>query len=195
MCYLASRRFSLAAFTLAEILIALALLGLVSALLIQAVFMPKTNSYGRSAEDFVAHLGLVYNRQKLITGTPPSTSVAATTLAGILPAIDSMAVLNAAAPETLTYSGKMMVYLKPEQCSGGACNSANLSDPILADTSNREWLLLDINGTEEPNAFGENGDRVLLYVNNTTGDVQTAWQRAAGTAAFARSFYDIHKGY
>ncbi|MEB3206303.1 MAG: prepilin-type N-terminal cleavage/methylation domain-containing protein [Vampirovibrionales bacterium] len=194
MCQLANRRFS-SAFTLAEILIALAILGLVSTLLIQAVFIPKTNSYGRSAEDFVKHLGLVYNRQKLMTGSPPSTSVAATTLAGILPAIDSMTVLNPVSPETLTYSGKMIVYLKPEQCSGSACNSANLSDPILAGTSNREWLLLDINGTENPNAFGDNGDRVLLNVNNTTGDVQTAWQRAAGTGAFARSFYDVFKGY
>ena len=183
------------AFTLAEVLMVLGLLGVIAALLIRGVMMPKTNSYGRSAEDFSAHLAMIYKTQVLRTGSPPSTTVAANTLAGILPTADTMTVFNAVSPETLTYSAKMIVYLKPEQCTGTACNSAGLTDPVLTGTSNREWLLLDINGTEGPNTFGTSGDMVLLYINNATGDVQTAWQVAPGTGAFERSFYDSFKGY
>ena len=76
----------------------------------------------------------------------------------------------------------------------------------------RQFVLLDMNGTASPNSIGANGDRVLLYVADNSCRIRTAYQACRseladkqGTtstaddlpcnqqAAYVQSFYDVYK--
>ncbi|MBK8190943.1 MAG: hypothetical protein IPK79_10895 [Vampirovibrionales bacterium] len=107
-------------------------------------------------------------------------------------------------PALLQYPSGMTAYLFPER--------GDIPDPqrqlpqatqpdgnVMPQTHDREWILLDVNGAEAPNGLGEEGDRVLLRVDNQTGRVETAYQTCrtlsdACSRPALRSFYDVEAG-
>jgi type II secretory pathway pseudopilin PulG len=104
-------------------------------------------------------------------------------------------------PARLQYPSGMTVYVNPEDTNIPDPNSelpihqagaltpdippGNDASPqtIMAGTSDREWLLIDMSGTDSsgndksPNSLKPDGDRVLLMVDDATGRVLTAWQK------------------
>ncbi|MEB3245502.1 MAG: prepilin-type N-terminal cleavage/methylation domain-containing protein [Vampirovibrionales bacterium] len=173
-------------FTLAEIIVALILMGLVAVFSVNLIMTRPSDRFARMTEDYIHHLASIYEAQNLRTGSPPITATTPDGMAALLPQLESMATHTTSSPEQITYTNRMVVYLKPEQVSG-------ISNPVLTGTDNREWLLLDVDGTQGSNSLTSSGDRVLIHVDNDTGQVQTAWQVDSGS--FSQSFYDVYKGY
>ena len=175
-------------FSLAELLIVLALTGIVLAMSLKLLTDTPSGTYGRLAEDYARHLATVYEQYQLKNGQPFDLST--NSIATLLPTWETTTIHNAASPESLDYPSKIVVYLRPEQVSG-------MPATILAGTNNREWIMVDIDGTDGPNALGTSGDRVLFYVENTSGRVLTAYQKCVedSVSTYDQSFYDIHKGY
>ena len=78
-------------------------------------------------------------------------------------------------------------------------------DDIMYNSTNsvakddRQFLLLDLNGTPAPNSIASSGDRVLLYVEDKTCRVRTAYQAcrdgtmATCNQAYTQSFYDVYE--
>jgi hypothetical protein len=186
--------FSVPAFSLAELLIVLALTGLMMTLTIPfLVNRSPSSAWGRVSQDMVRHLASVYNQTVLKTGNPPV--LASDGVPGILPTYETMATYTAAAPANISYASGITLYLHPENTNIPGDRGNNPT--ILTGTNNREWLLLDMNGSAAPNSLGTSGDRVLLYIENTTGRVLTARQKCQedGTSTYGQSFYDVYKGY
>jgi len=76
------------------------------------------------------------------------------------------------------------------------------SPDVAAD--DRQFVLLDVNGTNAPNSIAATGDRVLLYVEDKTCRIRTAYQACrdgdmatcnpiGGTSPYNQSFYDVFK--
>ncbi len=108
-------------------------------------------------------------------------------------------------PEKLLYSDSRILYLRPDESTvtdtGNEIpdNSADAFeyDDIMTTTDDRQWLLLDVNGTNGSNRI--TSDRVLLYVNDDTCKVSTARQKCHEVGAsctltsYPQSFYDTYK--
>ena len=68
-------------------------------------------------------------------------------------------------------------------------------------SDDRQFVILDMNGTSGPNSIVSTGDRVLLYVEDKTCRIRTAYQacRDQGmtlctqSATYGQSFYDVYK--
>jgi prepilin-type N-terminal cleavage/methylation domain-containing protein len=175
-------------FTLAELLIVLALSGILAALTLNLITKTPSGTYGRLAEDYARHLASVYEQYQLKNGQP--FDLTTNNVASLLPTWESIAIYTSSSPELLTYPSRVIVYIKPEQVSG-------MSATTLAGTNNREWVMMDVNGTTGPNSLSSSGDRVLFYIENTSGRVLTAYQKCQedGTTTYTQSFYDLYKGY
>lgn len=125
-------------------------------------------------------------------------------------------------PSLLIYPGELYLYTRPDEAtiadtSNQIPNHNNHTpapasnfkhDDIMKTVDDREWLLIDMNGTDAPNSIAAGGDRVLIHVNNETCKVMTAKQKCdeveattagycdgAGETAFGQSFYDVFMNY
>lgn len=168
-------------------------------------------------------------------------------LASVLPTVESLVTYTArnsgtSTPGQLLYPSNLLLYLDPEDTNipdtGNQLpihqasaltpdNPVTAASPqtIMAGTDDREWLLLDVNGTGGQNDLGISGDRVLLMVDDSTGRVLTAWQKCwmltnpippddatyhgipygsgttcvmsgtAPTRTYYKSFFDVFKNY
>jgi type II secretory pathway pseudopilin PulG len=219
--------------SLVEILLVLALSALVATLSIAMVVQQPSKVWNRVAEDYVQHLAKVYNKVVLQHGDTPInalTSAGATRysdgITTVLQSWESIATYTSSSPAYFTYPSKIRVYVNPEDTAitdtgnelpihQTGTPSAIMEKSSTVVTNNKEWLLLDMNGTDAPNSMGVSGDRVLLIVDDATGRVMTAWQKCnefGGTVngatnttctlstvspnrVYYRSFYDVYKGY
>ncbi|MDX2084840.1 MAG: prepilin-type N-terminal cleavage/methylation domain-containing protein [Candidatus Melainabacteria bacterium] len=171
-----------AGLSLVEVLVSLALLGLLVGMSVQLLTQNPRGPWVARVSDYLAHVAALAHRVELSTGRP--VDVSAGGLATLLLSAESAVETIMTSPAHLRYPSGVWVYLYPEQVSG-------MSDPIFAGTHNREWLLLDLNGDQSPNALSEQGDRVLLHLNSQSGRIQTAYQ--INMLAFDRSFFDAEK--
>jgi hypothetical protein len=179
------------AFTMAELLVALGVAGLVMAMSLATLFNnPPSKRWGRMADDMVTHLAATYHTYQLETGWPLVHAGHPDGASALLPLNDTSGTHNTLGTEYLDYQGGFRLYLKPEQL---AATVTGLNNTILADTQNREWLLLDMDAASAPTNLSTDPDLVLLRIHNDTGQVLTAHQVEPGT--FAASFYDTYKGY
>lgn len=118
------------------------------------------------------------------------------------------------APVRLEYPSNVIVYTRPDEATvtdtlnqipnEGSDNTpvGFAHDDIMDYTDDREWLLLDMNGTKSPNSITAGGDRVLVNVNDKNCRILTARQKCKEvnpgsncTEAYAQSFYDVYKNY
>jgi prepilin-type N-terminal cleavage/methylation domain-containing protein len=144
-------------FTLAELLIGLALLGVLSTLSITVLTNQNSSAtWARTAEDYLHSLASVYSQTMLKTGNPPV--LASNGIAGILPAYETMATYTAGPPARITYPTGMVVYLYPEDATiPGLLADRGATPTILSPQNNREFLLLDMNGATAPNSLASGG--------------------------------------
>jgi prepilin-type N-terminal cleavage/methylation domain-containing protein len=178
-------------FSLVELIVVLALSAVVFGFTIKAlVAQPASNLWTKQVGDYIEMLAAVYNDYEMKTGKTPINSGNTDGLMSILPTLSTGIVDGYASPEYFTYPGGFRAYFKPEQLEGTV---TGITNPILAGTDNREWLLLDMQPSTPPTNLATNGDLVLLRIDNTTGRILTARQVASGT--FSASFYDTAKGY
>lgn len=121
-------------------------------------------------------------------------------------------------PERLEYPNDIVLYLRPDEATvadpnseipnAGADNTpaSFAHDDIMDTVDDREWLLLDMNGTDGPNSIAAGGDRVLLHVDDSSCKILTARQKcklvnSAGTCndgavtTYPQSFYDQNRNY
>ncbi len=208
--------------SLIEALVALAMVSTVVVLTIPVLTggFAQTNSktWSRSVSDYFHHLASAYNTVNLKYGAGPvaattvdnngnPVSVYADGLASMLPDWETAITYDVGPPAVLDYPAGLRVYLKPEQAGADPNNEID-NTTIMSGTNNKEWLLLDMNGSSGSNSTTVTGDRVLIYVEDTTGQIFTAWQKCkalGGTVAsntctysgddFYKSFYDEVKGY
>lgn len=170
-----------------ELLIVLSLVGTLCVLSIKLLVKTKSEPWPRVMDDYATHLGTVYNQILLQTGNVPV--LASNGLPGYLATWESIATYTSSSPSNLAYPSRIVVYLYPEQVAG-------ISNPVLSGTNNREWMLVDMNGSNGPNVLTSGGDQVLLYIENTTGRILTSCQKKAELGqSGTQSFYDVARGY
>lgn len=139
--------------------------------------------------------------------TIPNTYLCNTKYRGMalfLPTWESVAQYTTG-PEQLKYADNRILYLRPDETtvtdtSNDIPNNsvdAFEYDDIMATTDDRQWLLLDMTGTNGSNNIAT--DRVLLHVNDDTCKVLTARQKCHEVGAdctltsYPQSFYDSYK--
>jgi hypothetical protein len=193
------------AFSTAELLIALSLLGVLAVLGLNLLLTAPGDTWPRMVEDYFRQLSSVYNKIKLETGDTPLNALDNTLstpstpvylypdgIASVLQTWESTKTYVPKGPSVaakLLYPSNMVVYLDPEDTNipdsnnqlpihqPGALNPNSDSSSIMTGTNDHEWLLIDVNGDAGPNSLGVGGDRVLLIVDDPTGRVLTAWQK------------------
>ena len=170
-------------FSLVEALVALTLTAVIAGLAISVLVGQNKagKAQARTTYDFISHLATVYRIYDLQTGRRLRNSDNTDGIADFLPDYESTVTHVASSPEHLQYPEGAVLYLKPEQLGA-------ISDPIYTGSENRDWLLFDIDGTAGSNSIA-GGDQVLLYINNNTGQVLTAWQVECDAT---QSYYDIN---
>lgn len=222
----------------------LALLGLMVALSIPMLLKGPNDSWPRMVDDYTHQLSAVYNKIKLQHGDTPlraldpntgNTYLYADGVPSLLQTWESTVKYVAATgstPAYLQYPSKMVVYVDPHDTKiadpgldlpihqpgaltpGSPVTSAS-PKTIMTGTDDREWILVDINGSDPPNSLGPSGDRVLIWIDDNNGRILTAWQRCWLTTtpntnpnatscvlstpsparAYYKSFYDVYKNY
>lgn len=215
-----NRANSSAGVTLVEILIVVALSGLLAALTLKMVLNKPNDAWPRVTEDYIHHLSGVFNKTLLEKGIVPTKIPNSTSLdpnacprqnnellypdgtSSVLQNWESVANYVSTSPAYLNYPSGIFVYVNPEDTNipdtsnmlprhqagalvpfnfsptgnptGNVCTAAQT---VMSGTDDRNWLLLDLNGTTGPNTLGLTGDRVLLLVDEATGRILTAWQK------------------
>jgi len=196
-------------FSLAELLITMALTALILVLSLKMVSGLQTrdaSQYKRMAGDFVHHLGAACEVVKYRYGAGP---VNAQTVDGsgnpadafadgwttFLPGWESTTPALTTAPTVLNYPQDMLLYLKPYETTvpDPSNQIPNTPTNIMSGVDDATWVLLDMNGTDSPNSISSTGDRVLLNIDDTTCQVETAAElctERSCTEAYGSSFYD-----
>lgn len=121
-------------------------------------------------------------------------------------------------PSRMEYPNGIVLYTKPDESTvpanteipddGADTTPASFShDDIMDTTDDRNWVLLDMNGTNGPNSITASGDRILLYVDDDSCKVLTARQQCklvnstgvcndnATITTYPQSFLDSYKNY
>jgi len=154
-----------------------------------------------------SYVGTTSNDKCDLHGTIPNTYICNEKYRGMgifLPTWESN-VKSDSAPERLTYADNRVLYLRPDEAT--VTDTSNEipndtadtfdHDDIMATTDDRQWLLLDTNGTNGTNRITT--DRVLLFVDDDTCKVTTARQKchevggSCTLTSYPQSFYDSYK--
>ncbi len=124
-------------FSLVELLMVLALSGLMAAMVVGMMLPKASPTWARVAEDYIEHLSAVYSKIQLQSGDSPIQAqivpdpnpavhnpLYADGIATVLQTSESLVTYSAASPPFLSYPSKIRVYLNPE-------------DTNIPDTSNQ----------------------------------------------------------
>ncbi|MBX2860235.1 MAG: hypothetical protein KTR14_03305 [Vampirovibrio sp.] len=202
-----SRRYCYRGLSLVEAVISLGIAALIAVLAFNALKDSPRKKWPKVTEAYFHHLSAAYSNVNLRYGAGPMTAVDS---AGALVFTDgiedflidweSTVTYDAGPPELLDYPEKFILYLDPEGLADD--QYTNIPDPVMAGTDNKEWVLLDVNGTLSPNSLSSNGDRVLIYIDDDTGRILTAKQMCLEQDPDCTenydamdTFYDQYKGY
>ncbi|MDX2085520.1 MAG: hypothetical protein SFZ03_09040 [Candidatus Melainabacteria bacterium] len=176
--------------SLIEIIVALGLMGLLMTLSISLLTTNPTSKWNKAADDYALHVASFAHQYQLKNGQPLINATNTEGIAGVLPNWETASTYNSST-FTLTYPNQIQVNLHAETYGGGGTALQTALGCTWPSTSNqREWIIVDINGSAGPNSLACGGDQVALMVENTTGRIRTAkkWNNSC-----AASFYDVYK--
>jgi type II secretory pathway pseudopilin PulG len=184
-----------AGISLVEVIITLTLVGVLVAMTINLVLVNPRGKWNKMTDDYILHLASVYHQYQLKNGLNPVKPSNTDGIPGMLPDWETASTYDSS-NNIINYPNNMQVQLQAEDFCGGLLSDACGSDLGTAlgctwpdSTNNREWIVIDINGNEGPNSLGCDGEQVVIYINNETGQVMTANQWNSSCQV---SYYDVY---